>query len=184
MIGIARERAKQARNVPPLSPSPSPWPAPKPVISLETAIGKAVVALVDQICAMVIERVAQSQIATCAPQVDWAAAKANVRERETLATATEVRDAQRVLVVGLIGAQIGHVRSRYRGRPLELAFLTADEAKSQPVNLGCPIVLMTKFISHAVQTKAQQSSQRVWYCNGGVDECCKIIDDILKGAKS
>jgi hypothetical protein len=153
-------------------------------MSLETTIGKALVALVDQICAMVIERVAQSQIEASAFWVDRAEAKANVRERETLATATEVRGTQRVLIVGLMGAQIGYVRDRYRGRPLEPVFMTADEAKSQSVNRGCPIVLMTKFISHAVQTKAQQSSQRVLYCNGGVDECSKIIDDILKGAKS
>jgi hypothetical protein len=152
-------------------------------MSLETTIGKALVALVDQICAMVIERVAQSQNEAPAFQMDRAAAKANVRERETLATATEVRDTQRVLIVGLMGAQIGYVRDRYRGRPLEPAFMTADEAKSQPVHRNCTIILMTKFISHAVQKKAQQSLQRVRYCNGGVDECCKIIDEILQGVK-
>lgn len=178
-IERARERAKELAK-----PLPEPVPLPEPAMSLETTIGKALVALVDQICAMVIERMQTPTTSTSTPSMDLAAARANVLERAQLATTTQSNDRQRVLIVGLMGAQIGYVRDRYRGRPLEPVFMTADEAKSQSVNRGCPIVLMTKFISHAVQTRAQQSSQRVLYCNGGVDECSKIIDDILKGAKS
>lgn len=193
MIDVARERALQARQTrnAPLQQQPTPTPAIEPTLSLETAIGKALVVLVDQICVMVIERMQSAAAKTTTPvaapvaQVDRGEARANVREREILAGTTAAEDAEvrRVLIIGLMGAQVDTIRDKYRDRPVSLAFMTADEAKSQPLLWRHPIILMTKFISHAVQTKAQQASSKVRYCNGGVTECCEILDQITKGAK-
>jgi hypothetical protein len=185
LIEGARKRAKEM-----IKPWPTPTPPPEePPIPLETVIGKTLVALVERICEMMVERIqitvtpAQSASSPPLVEVDWAAAKANVRERANPAGATETRDAQRVLVIGLVGRQVDFIQAKYKQSPISLRFLTADEAKSQQLESQIPIVLMTKFISHSVQTKAQHATQQLYYCNGGVTECSTVIDRILQGAK-
>ena len=190
MIGKARERAKELKIVAPApEPAPAPAPAPELVESLEATVGKTLVALVDQICKMVIERVqvvvTPERLTSTPPPiaVDCAAARANVRERESLADAPGARDVRRVLVIGLMGGQVDSVIAKCKHSPIMLKFLTADEARTQKFEWQSPIVLMTKFVSHAVQLKAQQATQQLHYCNGGVTECTAIIDRILQGAK-
>lgn len=80
-----------------------------------------------------------------------------------------------ILIIGLNGHQTSIVRSRFPNK--DIMFLGADEAKSQCFVDRQHTILMTKFISHSIQTKYRHASD-LKYCNGGVTELGSIITNI------
>jgi len=81
-----------------------------------------------------------------------------------------------VLVIGLLPNQT-YSTGVSRGDRLDLTFLTAEEAVSRPKLTRAHTVLMTKFISHAVQDKYRKATN-LHFCNGGIVELWKILDSI------
>lgn len=81
-----------------------------------------------------------------------------------------------VLVIGLLPGQ-EHSTVSSRGRRLDLTFLSAEEAINRPKLTRAHTILMTKFISHAVQDKYRKATN-LHFCNGGVVDLWKILDSI------
>ena len=72
-----------------------------------------------------------------------------------------------VTIIGLNGQQIDAIKSSY---PKAMyCFMTAEEAKTRPVQFNDHVILMTKFINHSVQTKYRKHPN-LHYCNGGVSD--------------
>ena len=72
-----------------------------------------------------------------------------------------------VTIIGLNGQQIDAIKSSY---PRAMyCFMTAQEAKTRPVQFNDHVILMTKFINHSVQTKYRKHPN-LHYCNGGVSD--------------
>ena len=76
-----------------------------------------------------------------------------------------------VLVVGLLGDQIEALPIY---RDLDITFLGAEEAVSRDFIRRAHTILMTKFISHAVQEKYRKAPY-LHYCNGGTTELTKLL---------
>jgi hypothetical protein len=71
-----------------------------------------------------------------------------------------------VLVIGLLPAQ-AHYVSNLLADKLDLSFFTAEDAVTFPKLTRAHTVLMTKFISHAVQDKYRKAP-KLHFCNGSV----------------
>jgi hypothetical protein len=82
-----------------------------------------------------------------------------------------------VLVIGLIPAQ-AHYVSNLLADKLDLYFFTAEDAVHRPKILRAHTVLMTKFISHAVQDKYRKATD-LRFCNGSTGELVSILDKIV-----
>lgn len=82
-----------------------------------------------------------------------------------------------VLVIGLLPAQAHSVSQAYKGK-LDLTFLGSEEAISRPGMLRAHTVLMTKFISHAVQDKYRKAPQ-LHFCDGGIAALIGVLDRIV-----
>lgn len=81
-----------------------------------------------------------------------------------------------VLIVGLLDGQAAAVIQVFP--ELNITHLTADEAlRREPLNRA-HVVLMTKFIDHAVQDKYRRAP-RLHYCNGGVSALSATLHQIL-----
>lgn len=80
-----------------------------------------------------------------------------------------------VLIIGLNGQQVTIVKSRFPHR--DLMFVTAEDAKSYAPIRRDNTILMTKFISHAVQSRYRQAPN-LQYCNGGVTDLTAMISRI------
>ena len=83
-----------------------------------------------------------------------------------------------VLVIGLLPAQAYQVVLPETGDRLDLTFYTAEEAVTKPKLVRAHTVIMTKFISHAVQDKYRKATN-LRFCNGGTGELVKILDSIV-----
>ena len=81
-----------------------------------------------------------------------------------------------VLVIGLLASQANAVISTW-GTRLDLTFMTPEDAVHRPKLVRAHTVLMTKFISHAVQDKYRKAP-KLHFCNGGTGELGEILDSI------
>jgi hypothetical protein len=86
-----------------------------------------------------------------------------------------------VLVIGLIPAQ-AHYVSNLLADKLDLYFFTAEDAVHRPKILRAHTVLMTKFISHAVQDKYRKAP-KLHYCNGSVAVLVGMLEKIYLAAR-
>jgi hypothetical protein len=65
---------------------------------------------------------------------------------------------------------------------LDLYFFTAEDAVNRPKILRAHTVLMTKFISHAVQDKYRKAP-KLHYCNGSVAVLVGMLEKIYLAAR-
>jgi hypothetical protein len=86
-----------------------------------------------------------------------------------------------VLVIGLIPAQ-AHYVSNLLADKLDLYFFTAEDAVHRPKIVRAHTVLMTKFISHAVQDKYRKSP-KLHFCNGSVAVLVGMLEKIYKESR-
>jgi hypothetical protein len=86
-----------------------------------------------------------------------------------------------VLVIGLIPAQ-AHYVSNLLADKLDLYFFTAEDAVHRPKIVRAHTVLMTKFISHAVQDKYRKSP-KLHFCNGSVAVLVSLLEKIYKESR-
>jgi hypothetical protein len=86
-----------------------------------------------------------------------------------------------VLVIGLIPAQ-AHYVSNLLADKLDLYFFTAEDAVHRPKIVRAHTVLMTKFISHAVQDKYRKSP-KLHFCNGSVAVLVGLLEKIYKESR-
>ena len=86
-----------------------------------------------------------------------------------------------VLVIGLLPAQ-AHQVSHMLAEKLDLSFFTAEEAITFPKLTRAHTVLMTKFISHAVQDKYRKSP-KLHFCNGSVAVLISLLEGIYKESR-
>ena len=82
-----------------------------------------------------------------------------------------------VLVIGLLPAQTYPIVSMYGDR-LDLTFMTAEDAVHRPKLVRAHTVLMTKFISHAVQDKYRKAP-KLHFVNGGTGVLAEVLDSIV-----
>lgn len=86
-----------------------------------------------------------------------------------------------VLVIGLLPAQ-AHYVSNLLADKLDLSFFTAEDAVTFPKLIRAHTVLMTKFISHAVQDKYRKSP-KLHFCNGSVAVLVGLLEKIYKESR-
>jgi hypothetical protein len=188
-IEVARQKALQeSRKKPPETvdvPAPIPAPTPAPERK-ETPKGR----LAD-ILELLLDVVAESVAAKVAAKV----ADLPARQFQPGISLTEHRpkhDPQPiphptgyakpgVLVIGLIPAQ-AHYVSNLLADKLDLYFFTAEDAVNRPKILRAHTVLMTKFISHAVQDKYRKAP-KLHYCNGSVAVLVGMLEKIYLAAR-
>lgn len=84
-----------------------------------------------------------------------------------------------VLVVGLLPAQANVIESMYKRR-FDLTFLESEDAVRRDPIRRAHTILMTKFISHAVQEKYRKAPG-LQFCNGGNEALMQILDELLRG---
>ena len=82
-----------------------------------------------------------------------------------------------VLVIGLLSSQTHAIISMY-GTRLDLTFMTAEDAVHRPKLVRAHTVLMTKFISHAVQDKYRKAP-KLHFVNGGTGVLAEVLDSIV-----
>lgn len=152
----------------------------EPEIQVRPSIGALFEDLVVAIAEAVLEKIEGrfTAGATATPEHNAAMARANsvLREAMNSAAASLHPNKQRWLIVGLIEPQFRVVDQQLRKiREIELKYLTAEEAKNRPALDADHVVLMTKFINHAVQDKYRSTRARVHYCNGGTSAACDMV---------
>ena len=81
-----------------------------------------------------------------------------------------------VLIIGLIPTQVNVVRST-RNWPLDLTFMTAEDAVTRPYLQRAHTILMTRFINHSVQEKYRKAPM-LHFCNGATSALCEILDKL------
>lgn len=81
-----------------------------------------------------------------------------------------------VLIIGLNGAQIDAIKTRYD--KIEYTFATAEQALSRHTFNCDHTILMTKFINHGVHTKYRKH-KNLHYCNGGVSELRTLLHGLF-----
>ena len=86
-----------------------------------------------------------------------------------------------VLVIGLLPAQAHHV-SHLLADKLDLSFFTAEDAVTFPKLTRAHTILMTKFISHAVQDKYRKAP-KLHFCNGSVAVLVSLLEKIYKESR-
>lgn len=91
----------------------------------------------------------------------------------------QMLDHPKVTIVGLLPQQANIIRSIY-GEELDLKFIDVDTSASKmraTAETSDQVVLMTKFISHEVQSNLRQHD--LVYCNGGVSSLKLKLDAML-----
>ena len=182
-IEIARQKAlqeskktfREALGVP--APILAPTPAPERKEDPKTRLADILELLLDVVAESVAARVADrmsTQMLENAPQIVVNRPKHNP---QPIPHPTGVAKPG-VLVIGLLPAQAYQVVLPEMGDRLDLTFYTAEEAVTKPKLVRAHTVIMTKFISHAVQDKYRKATN-LRFCNGGTGELVKILDKIV-----
>ena len=89
----------------------------------------------------------------------------------------------KVLIAGLNGDQQSEVKQSYDGL-FDLSFVgnSVDPGYRSKVVTTDHIVLMTKFIDHAIQTTAKNlAASKIKYVNGGMTDLDNLLDTLWKG---
>ena len=187
-IDVARQNARKsvpekATQAPAAIPAPTPAPERKESTTerLAQAFERLLDIMADAVAAKVAERIS--------PQMSRAEFREHVDQQFEAEYAKRPKHDPRpvprladtplpgVLVIGLLPAQAHSVSQAYKGE-LDLAFLGSEEAISRPATLRAHTVLMTKFISHAVQDKYRKAPQ-LHYCDGGITALVGVLDKIV-----
>lgn len=175
-IGAANaERLRIERE----SRSPDPMP---PELS---SVGALFELLVDRIVDAVYTKVGAKLRAEYGREVerqfDAELARFNAKERRSMVDdAPSASQMPVLLVIGLLAQQANAVRDQFRHSNVELRFLTAEDAKA---SRGWPradhIYLMTKWVSHAVQSKVQAAHTPYTLIDGAVSDLSRRISHYL-----
>jgi hypothetical protein len=182
-IDIAQQRALQeSKKKPPeavvapapiLAPTPTPERKEDPVERLAALFEQMFDILAGKVAAKVADRLA-GQILENAPQMVVTSRPKHDPQPIPHATGHAKPG---VLVIGLLPAQAHHV-SHMLADKLDLSFLTAEDAVTFPKLTRAHTILMTKFISHAVQDKYRKATD-LRFCNGSTGELVSILDKIV-----
>lgn len=172
---IAKKRAteKPPERVEAPAATGVPTPAPEPKENPTARLAGILETLLDAIADRVAIRLADWLVSFAPKETFGESHKHNPLPLEE----AQVTGKPGVLVIGLLPQQENTIRTIY-GAWLDLCFMGAQEAKSRPVMRRAHVVLMTKFINHAIQDKYRQSPM-LHFCNGGTSELCKILDKVL-----
>lgn len=91
-------------------------------------------------------------------------------------------DLPKITIIGLLPQQANIIRGIY-GEALDLRFIETD-TPTQKIRCSAEssdqVVLMTKFMSHEIQTALRQMD--LVYCNGGVSSLKLKLDAISRGS--
>ena len=179
-IEVARQKALQESRKKPLeaaeAPAPilAPAPVPEPKETPKGRLTDILELLLDVVAESVAARVQLKMVETPPPV---APPKHNP---QPIPYPTGVAKPG-VLVIGLIPAQ-AHYVSNLLADKLDLYFFTAEDAVHRPKIVRAHTVLMTKFISHAVQDKYRKAP-KLHYCNGSVAVLVSLLEKIYKESR-
>lgn len=166
LIAEARALAKDRPQAPPPTPAPTLPPAPPAPPTLGQLFEELVDALTDRIMLQVLDRLPRELAPERQPAVLESAPTPEPRVQRP-----------GVLIIGLLGAQAAHVIRMFPN--LEILHMTAAEAHRREYVRRAHTVLMTKFISHDVQTKYRKVDD-LRMCNGGLTELTGILQTITR----
>lgn len=158
---IAQTRRATAKEEPP--PAPPPTPA-------ELPLGDLVETIMQRFAVMVAEEVVKRN-----PH------GFHLHYPRTVVAETKVEDISSkpkkpgILIIGLNGQQVTIIKQRFPQK--DLMFVTAEDAKSYAPIKRDHTILMTKFISHAVQSRYRQVPN-LQFCNGGVSDLTSMLNRI------
>lgn len=180
MAGIKLRKAKAALDL----QTPEPAPEPPPVREIDpSSIGTLFEVLVDRIVDAVYEKVNKRLKADYGQEVerqfDREFAKQNAADRSAMANSAVVAPKKpSILVVGLLPAQANIIRAQF-SKDANVYFLGSDEAKHKAWPKVDHIYLMTRFISHSVQTKSRTMGATSGLVDGGTSELTRRINIYL-----
>jgi len=179
-IEVARQKALQeSRKKPPETvevpaPIPAPTPAPERKETPKGRLADILELLLDVVAESVAARVQLKMVDTPPPEPQ------PKHDPQPIPHPTGYAKPG-VLVIGLIPAQ-AHYVSNLLADKLDLYFFTAEDAVHRPKILRAHTVLMTKFISHAVQDKYRKAP-KLHYCNGSVAVLVSMLEKIYKESR-
>lgn len=179
-IEVARQKALQeSRKKPPEAleapaPIPAPTPAPEPKETPKGRLADILELLLDVVAESVAARVQLKMVDTPPP-----VAPPKHNPQPIPHPTGHARPG--VLVIGLLPAQ-AHYVSNLLADKLDLSFFTAEDAVTFPKLTRAHTVLMTKFISHAVQDKYRKAP-KLHYCNGSVAVLVGLLEKIYKESR-
>ena len=179
-IEVARQKALQeSRKKPPEAveaPAPilAPTPAPERDAIPKTRLTDILELLLDVVAESVAARVQLKMVDTPPP-----VAPPKHNPQPIPHPTGHARPG--VLVIGLLPAQ-AHYVSNLLADKLDLSFFTAEDAVTFPKLTRAHTVLMTKFISHAVQDKYRKAP-KLHYCNGSVAVLVGLLEKIYKESR-
>jgi hypothetical protein len=184
-IEIARQKAIQGLKRTPEKPVEAPVPilAPTPVPERKedpkTRLADILELLLDVVAESVAARVAAKVADIPARQFQPGVSLTELRPKHNPQPIPHPTGEAKpgVLVIGLLPAQAYQIVSAVGDR-LDLTFYTAEDAVHKPKLVRAHTILMTKFISHAVQDKYRKAPD-LRFCNGGTGELVKILDSIV-----
>lgn len=194
-IEVARQKALQAskKKPPEAVVAPAPILAPTPAPERKEDPVERLAALFEQMFDILAGKVADRVAAQMRPpmareelrrhvdaQFEAEYAKRPKHNPQPIPHATGYAKPG-VLVIGLLPAQAHHV-SHMLAEKLDLSFFTAEEAITFPKLTRAHTVLMTKFISHAVQDKYRKSP-KLHFCNGSVAVLISLLEGIYKESR-
>jgi hypothetical protein len=193
-IEVARQKALQeSKKTPPKAvEAPTPILAPTPALEREGStleqLAKAFERLLDIMADAVAGKVAERMRPPMAreelrrhvdDQFDAEYAKRPKHDPQPIPHPTG-KALPGVLVIGLLSSQTHAIISMY-GTRLDLTFMTAEDAVHRPKLVRAHTVLMTKFISHAVQDKYRKAP-KLHFVNGGTGVLAEVLDSIVPPA--
>lgn len=186
-IEIARQKALQeSKKKPPeaveplngtlFGPAPilAPTPAPEPKETPKKRLTDILELLLDVVAESVAARVQLKMVDTPPPELQ-------PKHNPQPIPHPTGHAKPGVLVIGLLPAQ-AHYVSNLLADKLDLSFFTAEDAVTFPKLTRAHTILMTKFISHAVQDKYRKSP-KLHFCNGSVAVLVGLLEKIYKESR-
>ncbi len=157
-----RALAKEQRQAPPkVEPAPVA-PTDPLIVALEGLLDKLADKVADRLAARLAVQVQTQTRTTSTPFPPR--------------TEPELPPRPTVLIVGLLGEQCHQIKHSFAHR-LDITCLTSEEANGRPVLHKQNTVLMTKFLSHPVQSKYRKHPG-LHFCNGGTSDLARILKEI------
>lgn len=142
----------------------------RPVLETKRGTTERLAAVFDEILDILADKVADRLRQSPVPSVEQNRTFTRVKHNPEPPNAP--REAKiGVLIIGLLGDQ-AEALPHYRD--LDITFLGSEQAVSRDLVRRAHTILMTKFISHAVQEKYRKAPM-LHYCNGGTTELAKLL---------